>query len=454
MSSIGARLTIWYVLMITATVATVLIGGGILLHLELIRSIDLLNAAQFQEIENRVEQDQLLRPEGDFLQQISEHSKVDAPLYYFQVNDAHGIVLFRSANMGRDVFPLPSSAETRWTHDFDDLGQVRIGTFSAGEWQVQIATSLATTRQLFHDYYQVSALVLVVVTSLSFFIGHWMSRLALDPIRSIQKTASRISAENLKERIPVSGVKDEISDLAALLNQTFDRLEKAFGRLSRFAGEASHELKTPLSIIRLQSEKLLMQGTLPAMQQEALQQQLRSIQGLNLVIEKLLFLARAESGAIQAQQKPQNTAAFISSFAEDALVLCEDRGVRFEIGRNEDALVSFDASLMRQVLLNLLSNSLKVTLLEGKITLDSRLGDSAWNVTVEDTGPGIVEAPLGENAPVADGGFTKGAGLGLAICRGILELHHGRMQVENRKPERGLRVILEIPRGAIPHSGA
>src|ERR1700677_15464 len=239
MSSIGARLTIWYGLMITTTVATVLIGGGILLHLELIRSIDLLNAAQFQEIQDRVEQDQLLRPDGDFLQQISEHSKIDAPLYYFQVSDAHGMVLFRSANMGRDVLPPSTVGENHWTHVFNDLGQVRIGTFSAGEYQVQIATSLATTHQLFQDYYQVSALVLIVVTSLSFFIGHWMSRLALDPIRRIQKTASRISAENLKERIPVSGVQDEISDLAALLNQTFDRLEKAFARLSRFAGEAS-----------------------------------------------------------------------------------------------------------------------------------------------------------------------------------------------------------------------
>src|SRR5277367_4284993 len=157
MSSIGARLTIWYVLMITATVAIVLTGGGILLHFELIRSIDLLNAAQFQEIENRVEQDQLKSPEDDFLQQISEHSKIDAPLYYFQVRDKHGTILFRSSNLGRNVFPITPAGKIRWTHIFNDLGQMRIGTFAAGDYQVQIATSLETTHQLFHDYYQVSA---------------------------------------------------------------------------------------------------------------------------------------------------------------------------------------------------------------------------------------------------------------------------------------------------------
>jgi signal transduction histidine kinase len=260
--------------------------------------------------------------------------------------------------------------------------------------------------------------------------------------------------ENLKERIPVPRAKDEISDLSVLLNQMFDRLEKAFARLSRFAGEASHELKTPLSIIRLQSEKLLTQGNLSGVQQEAMQQQLKSIHDLNLVIEKLLFVARAESGAIQAKQKLNGAKAFTEAFVEDALVLCEDRGIRFEVTQNDDITLPFDGALMRQVLLNLLSNALKVTPQDGKITVSSVADKSTWRVTVEDMGPGLPDAvseeeifkPFVRLDPELNWSIAKGTGLGLAICRSILDLHNGRIYVENRKPEPGLRVIFELPR--------
>ena len=453
MNSLGSRLTLWYAALVTVTLAAVLVLGNILLRLELTRSIDLLNAAQFQEIRNRVESDQLAKPEADFLEQISEHARIDAPLYFFQVRDAQGTVYLRSANMGRTVFPPNPARQRDWTFSAESSEAYRISSFAAGSYRVQVATSLQGTRELERYYYYVSAVALITVAILSSFVGYGLSRLALDPIRQIQQAAQRINANNLKERIPVAPVRDEISDLALLLNQMFDRLEKAFGRLSRFAGEASHELKTPLSIIRLQSEKLLTQGGLFGEQQEAVQQQLKSIHGLHVVIEKLLFIARAEAGAIQVRQTVQNTWEFVNSFAEDAGVLCEDHGVGFEIVRNDENLVPFDASLMRQVLLNLLSNALKATLLGGRISVASAVDDSNWKIIVEDTGLGLATAlseeeifkPFVGSDGEAEGQVKNGTGLGLAICRGILELHHGAIRAESRQPERGLRMIVTIP---------
>src|SRR5208337_5077278 len=110
--------------------------------------------------------------------------------------------------------------------------------------------------------------------AMSIFFGLWLKNMALAPIRRIERTALRITGDNLGERIPVGAGNDEVTDLARLLNKMFDRLEKSFFQLWRFAGNASHELKTPLSIIRLQSEKLLMQGSLSIAQQESVQQQL------------------------------------------------------------------------------------------------------------------------------------------------------------------------------------
>ena len=88
--------------------------------------------------------------------------------------------------------------------------------------------------------------------------------MVLRPVRVIRETANRIRSDNLKERIPVGDVKDEISDLAQLLNQMFDRLETSFDQIRRFTAEASHELKTPLSLVRLHAERLLVDGDLDA----------------------------------------------------------------------------------------------------------------------------------------------------------------------------------------------
>jgi signal transduction histidine kinase len=453
MTSLGSRLTLWYVLIITGTVAAVLLTGRILLQVELIHGIDLLNAAESEEIQDRATKQGRILPRNEVLKEVSAHSKIDAPLYFFQLRDLGGTVLFRSDNMEQATFPENPSGHINWTTTSDTLGDLRISTFPLGPYRLQIATSVRVVERLFIYYYQVSVVLLIVVALLSFYFGHKMSRLALDPLRRIQESASRISAQNLKERIPVARAQDEISSLTRLLNEMFDRLEIAFARLSRFAGEASHELKTPLSIIRLQTEKLLLQGNLSAPQQEAVQQQLESINGLYLVIEKLLFIARSEAGGIEPNTKRQDARAFIDNFVEDALVLCEDREIQFEVICNDSLEVEIDASLLRQVLLNLLSNALKATPAGGRITLSSTNGGDKWKVMVEDTGPGLSNSLYGEEifkpfvrlSPDLDWSLAGGTGLGLAICRSIIQLHRGAIRVENRKPEKGLRVVFELP---------
>jgi signal transduction histidine kinase len=458
MTSLGSRMTVWYALFITGTVGAVLLTGRILLQIELIRGIDLLNAAEAQEIKDRVTTPGGLLIQEQLLQTISAHSKIDAPLYFFQVRNTRGELLFRSDNMASTVFPQNPENQSNWTTTADKLGGVRLSTFDIGSYRLQIATSVRVIDRLFNDYFQVSMVLLVAVAILSFWVGHRMSRVALDPLRQIQAAASRIGAQNLKERIPVGRSQDELASLAKLLNEMFDRLEVAFSRLSRFAGEASHELKTPLSIIRLQSEKLLLHGSLTPPQQEAVQQQLESISGLYLVIEKLLFIARSEAGGIALNTKHLSTRSFVEAFTEDALVLCEDHRIAFEISSNDDLRMDFDPALIRQVLLNLLSNALKVSPARAKITLASSCVAEKWKVTLDDEGPGLSSGFQGEEifkpfvrlSPDLDWSLAGGTGLGLAICRSIIQLHKGTIRAESRKPEKGLRVVFELPLTDIP----
>jgi len=232
----------------------------------------------------------------------------------------------------------------------------------------------------------------------------------------------------------------------------FDRLEYSFGRLWRFAAEASHELKTPLSLIRLQSEKLLLHGNLATNQQESVQQQMESIDRLHSVIEKLLFISKSEFGAIRLNLHRQNAQELIHAFAEDAQVLCEDANVRFEVLENVEITATFDVVLLRQALLNLLQNALNVLHSGGVVTLSSFREQDRWILAMEDNGPGLPEDKLQEVFEPffrlerdEKCGSGAGAGLGLAICRSILDLHHGKIHAENRASATGLRITLELP---------
>jgi len=451
MKSLGSRLTIWYVLVVSATVILALLAGRWLLEAQLIRGMDLLNAAEFRELSDRVETKHQPAPRNEMLQKIAAHSKIDAPVYFFQVRDTNGEVAFRSANMGDAVFPQNPAGKANCTLSLPILKDVRIGEFRIGDMHVQIAASMRDEYRLLRSYFKVSLVMLGIASSLSIFFGYRMSRLALDPVRRIQRIAQKISAENLSVRIPTNSSQDEIADLSRLLNQMFDRLEVSFERLWRFAADASHELRTPLSLIRLQSERLMLEGPLTPSQNEAVQQQLESISRLDSVIEKLLFLAKSEVGAIRLKLKRQNTRDFIEAVEEDAHALCDDREVKFILRESASLDVAFDGILLRQVILNLLTNALHVTPKGGCITFSSICSGAFWKFTVEDTGPGLPTDRVSDvflpfvRVPQSNADTFTGTGLGLAICRSILDLHHGEIRAENREPGPGLRVTFQIP---------
>jgi two-component system heavy metal sensor histidine kinase CusS len=280
-------------------------------------------------------------------------------------------------------------------------------------------------------------------------LGFVLSQLVLRPLRAIRDTANRIRSDNLRERIPVHA-QDELSQLAHLLNQMFDRLETAFDQIRRFTADASHELKTPLSLVRLHAERLLVNSNLDAAQKESVHVQLEEIARVTQIIDELLFLSRADAQAIAIDAKVQGPAGFLHSFAQDASALAEYHGRKFSFSHEGDGQVAFEEKRMRQVLLNLLANALNVSPAHGAITLRSTLQDGTWRISVEDEGPGLSPEQRGQlferfvrfGTPNAS---DKGSGLGLAICRSIVQLHKGRIFALGGSEGRGLRMVIEIP---------
>jgi len=289
------------------------------------------------------------------------------------------------------------------------------------------------------------------MAAVSVAIGRGLSRLALRPVRLIRETASHISSDNLGERIPVASVRDEMSELAQLLNQMFDRLEKAFDQIRRFTAEASHELKTPLSMIRLQAERLLEKGDLSPANEESVHVQLEEVSRLSQIIEELLFLSRAEAREIELNLAQHDTEAILGNFLQDARVLSEHHGVRFEQSHVGSGAIFAEPRWLRRVLLNMLTNALKASPVPGCVTLSSCVESGTWKVSLDDQGAGV---PTEYREKIFERFFRlqsgkqsdeMGSGLGLAICKSIINLHGGNMWAEAAPESTGLRVIFTIP---------
>src|SRR5258708_6102517 len=298
MRTIRARLTMWYALTATATLAALFVLGYFLLEHHLIRGLDLLSGSEFEQIKARLGPDYRTLDPIEMDERIRETTEYAAVLFYI---DIHGAaihtpqgpkreVIFSSRNLhGAHVPDVPGRRE--FNVELAGIGELRVGEFLLPPFDVMIATPLGQVRQLMRGYVQVCVALLAVMLLASVAIGFGLSNLVLRPVRLIRETANRIRSDNLSERIPVANGKDEIADLAHLLNQMFDRLEASFAEIRRFAAEASHELKTPLSLVRLHAEKLIIDGAFTALPREAVQVQLEELAPAHPITEYPLFIA-------------------------------------------------------------------------------------------------------------------------------------------------------------------
>ncbi len=451
MKSLGARLAAWYTFAATATLACLFVAGYYLLQQHLLRGLDVLNAAEFEQIKARLGADYRDLDPIAIDERIRETTEYASVLFYVDIHGPASGTIFYSRNLQGQAIPDLGRASTS-NASVAGIGALRVGEFLLDPYEVMIGTSLGQVDRLMRGYVEVCVWLLVAMLGASVAIGFGLSRIALRPVRLIQETASRIGSDNLSARIPVSAVNDEISNLARLLNQMFDRLESAFNQTRRFTAEASHELKTPLSLVRLHAEKLLVEGGLTPAQEEMVQLQLEEIGRLNQIIEELLFLSRAEARAITLQRQPHDVPRYLATFADDARVLAEVRGVQFTLAVTPGGSAEFDAKWIRQVLLNLLANVLNVSPHGGRVTLRAELTGGIWRVSLEDEGPGVPADQLDRiferfvRLEATDAtGSPAGSGLGLTISRSIIELHRGTIRAEAAHGGRGLRVVFELP---------
>lgn len=450
MRSLASRMTLFYAVAATLTTAAFMFVGRVLIIESYLKGLDLLNDNEFAEIEPRMKPYAIAGDEGGVIAAIREHTELDASFFFFQVGRSHNDVFFMSSNMGGHTLPLEVHGAARTSVTDEDAGRLRVAEYRVGEYDLHIASSLDGLYGLLENLYKLGGLSLMAVFLLSIVVGSFLSGWALRPIAAIQRTASRISAENLSERIKSLDTGDEVAQLGALLNSMFDRLERSFEEVRRFTADASHELKTPLALIRLQAERL--KGRAVSEDEEWLrlvESQIEAVDSLNKVVNDLLILAKAEAGALRLDRGTHSVSDFVGDFAEDASALCEDRGLRFRFESRCAAQADFDPVWMRHVLFNLVSNAIRFSPPSGLIELDSRQEGGSWLMELRDEGPGIAvgrEEQVFErfyNEEDPSGG--KGSGLGLPLCRSIARLHGGDVTLSRNASGVGAKVVVRLP---------
>jgi two-component system sensor histidine kinase ArlS len=282
----------------------------------------------------------------------------------------------------------------------------------------------------------------------SLLAGLLISKKMLTPITKITNTAQNISIHDLNQRIDTNGPNDELTILAKTFNEMIDRLQNSFQIQNKFVSDASHELRTPVAVIQGYANLLDRWGkTDPKILQEALDAIKNETAHMAAMMEKMLFLARGDSGVYCLQKENVDLAAVIAEVLKETALIAAG----FEIVHQfqESVTIYGERRLLKQMLRALIDNCIKFSPTTKKIMVDLRLDQQTALVTIQDFGTGISpdELPFIFNRFYqVDPARGQGGGLGLAIVKWIVEAHLGEITVASELAH-GTTFTIKFPTG-------
>lgn len=270
--------------------------------------------------------------------------------------------------------------------------------------------------------------------------GYFLARKSLAPVVAMSEKAALIGAQNLHERLPVQTPRDELGYLAGTFNGLLERLDRSFEQQRRFMADASHELRSPVAIIRGEAEVALSQPRPPEEYRVSLAIALDEARRLSQIVDDLFTLARADAGEYPLRPRDFYLEELAADCVRAARTMAAARQIALRYEPDGEMPIHADEALLRRLTMNLLDNAVKYTPPGGKITLACARAGGEYSLSVRDTGPGIPSEareriferffrldPARSASPNANAGERAGAGLGLAIARWIAEAHHGRL---------------------------
>ena len=347
------------------------------------------------------------------------------------------------------------------------LSLVLMGAVLKQEWDEhiqQLREGIRHDEPVWEEVGEVMLFYGVPTAVLLLLVGNWLLRKALAPISALIEAAERINLENLTRRLPRTGNGDELDRLTDVFNGMMQRLEDSFRHVREFTLDASHELKTPLTIMRAELESALREEGSAAACRDVFVSQLDEIQRLTRIVDGLTLLAKADAGQLALKSEPVRLDELVQESVADGQILAQSIGVAVHLRTCEPITLWGDRHRLRQLLLNLTENAIKYNHKNGSVTVDLRRANGAAELRVSNTGPGISPEKIPRvfdrffRGDPARNSEIEGCGLGLSIARWIVRAHGGDIKITSMpRADTTVTVQLPVDAGAVadtaPRSG-
>jgi signal transduction histidine kinase len=323
---------------------------------------------------------------------------------------------------------------------------------------VRLGADSEPVDRVLHTIWTTCAWALPVVL-LSMWVGAWwLSKRVLRPVEELVEAAAEIDARTSDRQLPAPGTNDEVGHLTDVLNNMFSRIRQSFVQARRFSADASHELKTPLTIIRGEVEAALRSDQLPPQTEKTMLDLLEETGRLINIVEGLLLLSQADAGKLQFDLKPVSLTTLLADIVEDIEILASPRDIAVHTDFEQNVFVEGNAQFLRQVALNLFDNAIKYNLDRGEIRAMLSVANGLAVFVISNTGTGIPEEDRPRifdrfhRADRSRDRLTGGQGLGLSICREIIRAHGGDITLEPA-PSGWTKFQLTLPSRDLTKSG-
>lgn len=475
--SLRFKLTVWYVLIL----GILLISFSSFLYFTLskslyrdvdnkLRSLAELIASEsasplskfgFGNIDQTLEATMNLKPIGKFIQVLDESGQIGRKSDNLK-NVQLPISLNALKNASKGIMTFETSQSLSNT-------PLRIVTLPVTENNhiariVQVASSLEDVDDALNTLFIILMITVPSVLIVASLGGQFLANKALKPVDHITQTARMITSQNLNQRIKVPKVKDEISRLVETFNEMISRLDQSFQQIKQFTADVSHELKTPLTILKGEVEVTLRKKRESHEYEQILNSNLEEINRVSQIVDDLLLLAKADLGEVRLNKKDMNLTETLNEIATQVNILAQHKNIRVEtMNHEEDVHIFADPLRMRELLLNLIENGIKYTEDGGSVRIallkeskpsvpenHSQQETEFVKIIVSDTGIGIAKEDQERvfnrffRADKARSRELGGSGLGLSICKWIVEAHRGEIAVESDLGK-GSSFIVKLP---------